>query len=368
MTTSPSNLVYAYPGYPVTPPYVAMPVAAPVAIPAPVMAADTLVLSGEAHAAQPTVPAYLNQMAAYARALTTPPPAPTPSSPPALNPLGVDWVTAPASPAAAGTSLQVEWETAQKPQAPASSGPLNVNWVSGQAPEPAPKAEAPAPPAAPPPAPTVTVQPGDSLSAIAARSLGNAERWREIYDLNRDQLSNPNVIHAGQILKLPGGATPSAPAPKPSGINSNRDAVYLKQPNGWTCGPTSLTMAAAAFGVRPLNHATVDELTRLSRTRPEYGVPDSNALPDAARAIGLQAQYSARSTPASIRAALQRGHGVILNGSISGGVGHFLYIAGLNADGSFKICDPWRPGITVWNDAQLNQFAAGRGAIVEIWR
>jgi LysM repeat protein len=62
---------------------------------------------------------------------------------------------------------------------------------------------------------TVTVRGGDSLSAIAQRELGDGSRWREIFDANRDQLANPNVIHPGQVLKLPGGA-PAAPAPAPA--------------------------------------------------------------------------------------------------------------------------------------------------------
>ncbi|HEY9857253.1 MAG TPA: glucosaminidase domain-containing protein [Stenomitos sp.] len=57
-----------------------------------------------------------------------------------------------------------------------------------------------------------TVQSGDSLSKIAQRTLGNGNRWREIYDLNRDVLNNPNLIRPGQVLKLPGGSSP-APAP-----------------------------------------------------------------------------------------------------------------------------------------------------------
>jgi murein DD-endopeptidase MepM/ murein hydrolase activator NlpD len=81
-------------------------------------------------------------------------------------------------------------------------------------PEPAPAPPAPPEPAKPAPAPTYTVQKGDSLSAIAKRTLGDGNRWREIYDLNRDVIgSNPNVIHAGQTLKLPGGAQAPKPAP-----------------------------------------------------------------------------------------------------------------------------------------------------------
>lgn len=63
---------------------------------------------------------------------------------------------------------------------------------------------------------TVTVQKGDSLSRIAQRTLGNAGRWREIYEANKDKISNPNVIHPGQVLRLPGSSAP-APAPAPSG-------------------------------------------------------------------------------------------------------------------------------------------------------
>lgn len=50
---------------------------------------------------------------------------------------------------------------------------------------------------------TVIVRAGDSLSLIAQRELGNANRWREIFNANRDQISNPDLIHPGQKLKLP---------------------------------------------------------------------------------------------------------------------------------------------------------------------
>lgn len=54
----------------------------------------------------------------------------------------------------------------------------------------------------------VLVQPGDSLSAIAAR---HGTTWQELYEANRDQISNPNLIHPGQSLRLPG--TSSSPSP-----------------------------------------------------------------------------------------------------------------------------------------------------------
>ncbi|MBA3554170.1 MAG: LysM peptidoglycan-binding domain-containing protein [Gemmatimonadales bacterium] len=50
---------------------------------------------------------------------------------------------------------------------------------------------------------THTVVKGDSLSKIAKRVYGDAQQWRRIYDANRDIVSDPDLIHPGQVLKLP---------------------------------------------------------------------------------------------------------------------------------------------------------------------
>jgi len=47
------------------------------------------------------------------------------------------------------------------------------------------------------------VQPGDSLSKIAKEELGDASRWPEIFELNKDKIKDPNLIHSGQELKMP---------------------------------------------------------------------------------------------------------------------------------------------------------------------
>ncbi len=49
----------------------------------------------------------------------------------------------------------------------------------------------------------VTVRRGDTLSAIAERELGTAEKWQVIYRLNRAQLSDPDELAAGLRLRLP---------------------------------------------------------------------------------------------------------------------------------------------------------------------
>jgi nucleoid-associated protein YgaU len=60
---------------------------------------------------------------------------------------------------------------------------------------------------APTAAQTYTVNKGDTLSKIAKEFYGSANRWHEIYDANRDQISNPDLIKPGQVLKIPTGAT-----------------------------------------------------------------------------------------------------------------------------------------------------------------
>lgn len=50
---------------------------------------------------------------------------------------------------------------------------------------------------------TYTVQPGDTLSGIAKKHLGDANAYPKIFDANRDVLSNPDQIQPGQVLKIP---------------------------------------------------------------------------------------------------------------------------------------------------------------------
>lgn len=51
---------------------------------------------------------------------------------------------------------------------------------------------------------TYTIKSGDNLSDIAQAQLGDANRWKEIYDLNKDVIGdNPDLIHPGKTLKLP---------------------------------------------------------------------------------------------------------------------------------------------------------------------
>jgi nucleoid-associated protein YgaU len=77
-----------------------------------------------------------------------------------------------------------------------------------------------------------TIRAGETLSAIAARAYGSAADWPAIWWANRHQVPNPNMIAAGQRLRLPASghvsariaraaqaaipAPPPAPAPVPA--------------------------------------------------------------------------------------------------------------------------------------------------------
>jgi nucleoid-associated protein YgaU len=50
---------------------------------------------------------------------------------------------------------------------------------------------------------TYTVVQGDTLSKIAQELLGKASAYTKIFEANRDQLSDPDKIKPGQVLKIP---------------------------------------------------------------------------------------------------------------------------------------------------------------------
>jgi nucleoid-associated protein YgaU len=51
---------------------------------------------------------------------------------------------------------------------------------------------------------TYVVVKGDSLSLIAKREYGDANKWRTIYEANKHLIKDPDLIYPGQELKIPG--------------------------------------------------------------------------------------------------------------------------------------------------------------------
>ena len=53
----------------------------------------------------------------------------------------------------------------------------------------------------------VVVQPGNSLWLIASRTYGSGFRYTVIYQANKGQISDPDLIYPGQVFKLPSSTT-----------------------------------------------------------------------------------------------------------------------------------------------------------------
>lgn len=136
---------------------------------------------------------------------------------------------------------------------------------------------------------THTVQRGDTLSSIAARYLGSANRFQDVFDANRDRLRDANDLRIGQELRIPdSGAsragldsrtpsptTPSSPiqppAAGPQTQPSNPDGggplKFVPYPGGRTVPARTATPAApdatpAAGGKRLSQVAPEDVIIR----------------------------------------------------------------------------------------------------------
>ena len=61
------------------------------------------------------------------------------------------------------------------------------------------------PPAAPKAAEprTYTVAAGDNLSKIAKHFYGDANKWKKLFEANKDTIKNPDLIKIGQVLRVP---------------------------------------------------------------------------------------------------------------------------------------------------------------------
>jgi DNA-binding SARP family transcriptional activator/nucleoid-associated protein YgaU len=105
------------------------------------------------------------------------------------------------------------------------------------------------------------VRAGESLSTIAAKELGDADRWPELWELNRgrsqpdgESLAVPNHIEPGWALTLPGAEVAAAPgsmAPAAEGQMVVPSPMPTSEPPAPTSQTTPTPTAAPATGVHP---------------------------------------------------------------------------------------------------------------------
>lgn len=77
------------------------------------------------------------------------------------------------------SAIQAPQQTAQAAQAPAAEAPVSQAMQ------------------------TYTVESGDTLSKIAKETLGNANAYNQIFELNTPMLKDPDDIYPGQVLIIP---------------------------------------------------------------------------------------------------------------------------------------------------------------------
>lgn len=108
----------------------------------------------------------------------------------------------------------------------------------------APASDAPQPPVEVPQPPAISaltheVLPGESLSWIATCEMGDGDRWTELFELNADRITDPDVIQAGWQLVLPEGAGGECPTDPPVQANSTEDATPVEEPSSDAAPSTS---------------------------------------------------------------------------------------------------------------------------------
>lgn len=103
-----------------------------------------------------------------------------------------------------------EWHTIYQANKAVIDDPDNLSpGTRIEIPDSAPRgnASAPAPTAiAQRPAPAVqqyTLKQGETLAHVAEKFLGSQGKWREVYQLNKDRIKNPNVVAPGTVIRVP---------------------------------------------------------------------------------------------------------------------------------------------------------------------
>lgn len=96
------------------------------------------------------------------------------------------------------------------------------------------------------------VESGDTLTTIAARVLRDADRWPELYEVNRFQLDDPDDLPVGLRLRLPDTTTGvEKSADEPAAVEEDRAAARTAPPADPTGGPPDLAPPGAVPSSQP---------------------------------------------------------------------------------------------------------------------
>ena len=158
---------------------------------------------------------------------------------------------------------------------------------------------------------TITVRPGDSLSAIASRACGNAGDWTGIYQQNSVVIgSNPNLIYPGEHLSFKCNAAtietalastqnppadPSASSPGTSAVvyhgsgNSSFQACVIARESG---GDPQIMNSTGHYGLYQFSASTWAEYGGNPADFGNASAAEQNQVFDNAIAAGGQSNWS----------------------------------------------------------------------------
>lgn len=95
------------------------------------------------------------------------------------------------------------------------------------------------------------VQRGETLSSIAAKYLGSASRYEEIFSLNADRLHDANDLRVGMELRVP-TVVSARPAPRTAGLEDRRSAPDQVQPPTISPAEATAPLQFQPYGRSPL--------------------------------------------------------------------------------------------------------------------
>ena len=139
---------------------------------------------------------------------------------------------------------------------------------------------------------TKEVEPDDTLWSIAEEEYGDGERWRRLYAANRALVADPDVIHPGQVLDLPGRRTDRQP---------DRQAVESEP---------------AREPAPEVTHSPPERVVEAARDATQTGTDETSVAAD--RAEKLREDLSGQDSDGSSLAALLSGGGALLGAGLFG--------------------------------------------------
>jgi len=170
---------------------------------------------------------------------------------------------------------------------------------------------------------------GTLQNGSGVKVIGEEGDWYKIEHNGRTA-----YVYKEYIAK--GGQPAVANPPAAQNTGSVLEVPIVGQPDGYTCGPTSLAMALKFYGMDKSIHP---ELATLCNTTTD-GTPSTDNLVNAAKQLGFAGSYTKSGDIGWLSQVTAGGSPVIVN--VAGGVwtgGHYIVVTGVK-DGTVYINDP----------------------------